>query len=146
MSECEPLSRPHLGPGCDPPQGGADFHAGNRVTESLSFHRGSRLNALVSGLTCRNPKSRWAFTVNITAGLKNGIPLEVRHVSHNPPPPPAEFYSPPLGQRREIVLDTLVCRCLSRCCSCSSLLYPGGLTLKSRSLTIARNSFLLSSQ
>ena len=61
-------------------------------------------------------------------------------------PPPAEFYSPPLGQRREIVLDTLVCRCLSRCCSCSSLLYPGGLTLKSRSLTIARNSFLLSSQ
>ena len=32
------------------------------------------------------------------------------------------------------------------CCPFSSVLYPGGLRLKSRSLTIALNSFLLGNQ
>ena len=39
-----------------------------------------------------------------------------------------------------MVLGTLVCRCLSLCCPSSSLLYPGGVRQKSRSLTSAPNS------
>ena len=69
------------------------------------------------------------------------------HEAGSPNPPPRCVLLPTyLGQHREMVLDTLVCRRLSLCCSCSSLSYPGGLRLKSRSLTTAPNSLRLSIQ
>ena len=62
---------------------------------------------------------------------------------NNPPFSPPSFFlvaSSLIRVTEGMVLDTLVCRRLSFCCPFSCFLpYPGGLRLKSRSLTIAHN-------